>query len=40
MCSFSDLLQKLLYWAAIFLLSVAQQCGIDLQDIVKQGIQS
>lgn len=36
MCSFNDLLVKLSHRVAIFLPSVEQECGKDLQDIVKQ----
>lgn len=36
MCSFNGLLVKLLYREAIFLPSVEQECGKDLQDIMKQ----
>jgi hypothetical protein len=36
MCSFSDLLVKLLYRAAILLPSVEQECGINLQEIERQ----
>lgn len=36
MCSFNGLLVKLLYREAIFLPSVEQECGKDLQDTVRQ----
>ena len=36
MCSFNDLQVKLSYRVAIFLLSVEEECGIDLQCIMKQ----
>lgn len=36
MCSFNGLLVKLLYREAIFLPSIEQECGKDLQDIVRQ----
>lgn len=35
MCSFNGLLVKLLYREAIFLPSVEQECGKDLQDVTK-----